>query len=374
MLRALSGSLVIAVLLVGCAAPSTPSPAQAGGTANEQQPRALKAVTVAVTSTIEAMSIAGGTTTAGGWQSANELPPAAAQDPTPTSTPPAATDAGWEILASAPGQFEGPRAIAVDSEGNLYVAYVGNRRIQKLGPDGTPLAQWGGSGSGPGQFSSPKGVAVDGQGNVYVTDDGNHSVQKFSPAGEPLGQWGSAGSGPGQYTNPVGVAVDGAGNIYVADGGRPGGGRCQACSYIPGGIQQLSAAGEPLARWESEGEGEPKAIAVDSSGNVNVAYWTGPFALRKVTPAGEPLAEWASGSWASGVAVDSVGNLYVLYADHRIQKLSPDGTPLAQWGSQGSGPGQFRDPGGVAVDGAGNLYVADTRNNRIQKLPASAQR
>jgi DNA-binding beta-propeller fold protein YncE len=81
--------------------------------------------------------------------------------------------------------------VAVDGQGNLYVADMSNHRIQKLSPAGEPLAQWGSQGRGPGQFDHPVGVAVDGQGNLYVADAWNHRVQKLSPAGEPLVQFGS---------------------------------------------------------------------------------------------------------------------------------------------------------------------------------------
>jgi hypothetical protein len=54
--------------------------------------------------------------------------------------------------------------------------------------------------------------------------------------------------------------------------------------------------------------------------------------------------------------------------NNRIQKLSSAGQPLAQWGSEAAGPGQFNGPNSVAVVSSGNVYVADTRNHRIQKL------
>ncbi|MFN8662403.1 MAG: NHL repeat-containing protein [Thermomicrobiales bacterium] len=81
----------------------------------------------------------------------------------------------------------------------------------------------------------------------------------------------------------------------------------------------------------------------------------------------------------TGVAVAADGKLYVIdMARNHIRVFDPDGNPLATWGEEGSGPGQFRfslfsalgAAGDLAVGPDGSLYVADTFNNRIQKLAA----
>jgi DNA-binding beta-propeller fold protein YncE len=70
----------------------------------------------------------------------------------------------------------------------------------------------------------------------------------------------------------------------------------------------------------------------------------------------------------SGVAVDSKDNLYVAdTGNNRIQKIEPDGN-VTVIGRSGNGLGEFNIPSGVAVDSKDNLYVADTENNRIQKI------
>ena len=172
-------------------------------------------------------------------------------------------------------------------------------------------------------------LVVDNFGALYVSQSGS-TITKLGTDGKVIATWGSKGAGPGQFDDITGIAVDGAGNLYVAD-------------RRNNRIQKLSASGgRPLAQWGSQGSGPgqfegPNDIALDAQGNVYVA--------------------------------DS-GN-------HRIQKLSPDGKFLQQWGNmgqfgnkpqEGTEPGQFKSPGGVAIDVKGNIYVADTDNNRIQKL------
>lgn len=174
----------------------------------------------------------------------------------PTATPPA-TSTPWRVIAgdrTAPGVFNEVTAVAVDSQGNMYVGDKWNSRVQKLSPDGKPLAQWGTRGSGPGQFLSIVSIALDRQGNIYVLDarlttdsrhvdgQGNNRIQKLSPEGKPVAQWGTEGKKPGQFFLPASLAVDSHGYIYVADTGN-------------NRIQKLSPEGEPVAQWGAGGEG-----------------------------------------------------------------------------------------------------------------------
>ena len=128
----------------------------------------------------------------------------------------------------------------------------------------------------------------------------------------------------------------------------------------------------------------PTGVAVGRAGNVFVVD-SGHDRIVKISPdpAHGPrvLARWGVEGTGPGqlespnlIALDTHGNLYVADSgNNRIQKLSSKGRPLAQWGGKGDGPGQFINPIGVAVDVHGNIYVADTFNDRVQKLsPAGA--
>jgi len=88
--------------------------------------------------------------------------------------------------------------VAWDKDGNIYVADgaatgAGNARVAKFDKDGHFIASWGQRGSEPGQFNSLRGIALDAQGNVYVADAGNKRIQVFDGAGAPKAQIASIG-------------------------------------------------------------------------------------------------------------------------------------------------------------------------------------
>ena len=298
-----------------------------------------------------------------------------------------------------------PNRIAVDADGNVYVADTGNHTIRKVTSAGvvTTLAGSAGNagsadGTGPNaRFGFPQGVAVDAGGNVYVADTENHTLRKVTPAGVVstlAGSPGVRGSTDGavdvaRFDTPSGVAVDATGNLYVADSGDH-----RLRKVTPAGVVS-TLAGSFVGSNDGIGTNasfqSPTGIAVDAAGNVYVAD-TGNSTLRKVTPAGvvstiaglagNPGSVDGTGpnarfTYPQGIAVDAAGNVYVADTyNSTLRKVTPAGvvsTIAGLAGNPGSTDGtgsaaRFFIPQGVAVDGAGNVYIADAINSTLRKL------
>jgi len=138
--------------------------------------------------------------------------------------------------AATVARFDGPRGIAVDRSGFVYVADTNNNAIRKIDHTGTvaTVAPRNPTTGVPVTITAPFGVAVGPNGWIYVT--ANHAVYQIKPDGECLvlaGSPGNAGnekglhSGTGakcfgtiaRFSTPKGIAVDRSGNVYVADSG-----------------------------------------------------------------------------------------------------------------------------------------------------------
>jgi uncharacterized protein (TIGR03663 family) len=297
---------------------------------------------------------------------------------------------------SASGQLDGPRGIAVDQRGNVYVADLTNNRVEVFAPDGTPLRTIGSFGGGEGQFNEPRGVAVDSQGNLYVADTWNARVQKFDPNGAFLKSWGSgADLGGGRYATmnaddaanqanplgffgPRGVAVDQQGNVYIADTGNKR-------------IVVTDGEGNYLYQWGRFGNEpgafhEPIGIAVDSQGAVYVAdTWNGRIQAfgrgedGRVNPV--PTATWRVAGWQPNtyddpyIAASPSGQIYASVPGRNLMlQTSQVGDVLLRWGGKGADTASLSLPSGVAVGPDGTVYVVDRGNNRVLRFQVPAGR
>jgi sugar lactone lactonase YvrE len=93
-------------------------------------------------------------------------------------------------VVDAQSQLRRPEGIALDRDGNVWVADYGRDRVVKLSPDGRLLLALGSRGSSGLEFVGPKGIAVDpSSGRIYVADTGNARVQRLAPDGTLEASW-----------------------------------------------------------------------------------------------------------------------------------------------------------------------------------------
>ena len=307
-------------------------------------------------------------------------------------------------------QFNYPYGLSATSTGTIYVADSYNREIRKITSAsavttlaGSATTDGGGVGSTNGtgraaRFFNPNGVTVTGT-TVYVADSNNSTIRKITSTGVVTSFAGIArrpGSADGmgsvaQFQYPNGVAADKAGNVYVADTSN------NTIRKITSAGVVTTLAGMAGVTGSADGTGSaaqfyyPYAVAVDASGNVYVTD-TYNFTVRKITPGGvvTTLAGLAGNSgsidgngsaarfsYLYGIAVDSVGNVYVPDSGYNtVRKITPAGivttlagTPGVSGSADGTGStARFNGPYGIAADSVNNVYVGDYNNQVIRKI------
>lgn len=209
------------------------------------------------------------------------------------------------------GQFNCPRDIDIDSDGNIYAVDSLNHRIEKFSSCGVFLSSWGEQGSKEGKFQEPCGIGVDKKnGYVYVADTWNHRIERFSLDGVYQFSW------KGEFYGPRDVAVDSQGDIYVTDTGN--------CF-----IKKYNQKGELLKQFGSKGSGdgqlqEPVGLTVDNEENIVVAD-----------------------TW-----------------NQRVQRFKPDGTFLDKFDVPGWYGNNIREPY-LTIDSSDKLYLTDSSQEKI---------
>ena len=332
-------------------------------------------------------------------------------------------------------RFTNPSGAAVDSSGNVYVADAVNNVIRKIDSagvvttfaganpvGGAPATAGNADGTGPAaSFSGPRGIAIDGFGNLYVADTGNHAIRMITPAGVVTTLGGTAGGvtaasgyldGTGtaaRFNSPLGVAADSAGtggaavNVYVADT------QNSAVRQIVVASKAVTVlAGPPLGgsilTGLTNGVGTaarffaPNGITSNAAGTTLYVADTLNNAIRSVVITGGPTATVdtlagattagyteATGTNArfsspTGIAIAPGGNILVTDTlNHVVRSITTGGVTSLLAGSPNSSGAtdglaltvaRFNFPSGLASNSTGT-YVVSTNSQAVRKIFAS---
>jgi uncharacterized protein (TIGR03437 family) len=263
-------------------------------------------------------------------------------------------------------QLSWPEGVAVDSAGNLYVADQNNNRIRKVSNgvittvagNGMPGSSGDNGPATSARLYGPRGVAVDSAGNLYIADTSNQRIRKVlngvitTAAGNGPDLYGNGGysgdNGPAtsaRLNQPWGVAVDFAGNLFIADYGN------NRIRKVSNGVIATAIY------WDY-----PQGVAVDAAGNLFIADNYGRISKLSngviTTVAGTGMqgfsgdngpATGAQLSGPTGVAVDAAGNVYVAdFGNNRIRVLVPFQFIAAVTNAASNLPGSI-SPGEIVV-------------------------
>jgi hypothetical protein len=279
------------------------------------------------------------------------------------------------VAGGSTGLGTTPTGIAVGSNGTIYWTSATGNGVYMMGPDAV-VWQIGGNGqrgsaNGVGTnagFWQPTGIALDGNGNLFVADTGNNKIRRMSLATNLWSDFSGTGvdgfqDGTAQvatFGSPSGLAIDSKSNLYVTSLGR--------CSCM----RVVSPAGSVSTVYTGYPDGFVW-VAVDSQSRVFFTSTTGN--LVQYTPAFELTATInGSGSFSGGIAIDSAGNIFAP-TGNVISKAAASKysvlTTVAGTGAIGqtNGPATvatFTNPTGIAVSSTGAIYVGS--GNLIRRI------
>jgi hypothetical protein len=335
-------------------------------------------------------------------------------------------DGGLAVGAS----LNEPYDVALDEQGNVYIADSANHKIRKISIDtgiietevGTGTAGFAGDGGDPGQaqLNQPRGIDFDSLGNLYIADRENCRVRRVDSGSDLIetiagnGVSGNEGDGQpaqlGQLCHPESVSVDRTtGRIYIAGGNGFSENDKKRVRVVDGeGVLRTFAGSEDAPKPQdgvhannvSFSNMDDLVIAADSNGNVFVGEQsssrlymvscetgainticgigsTGSFGgdglALETTIAPQGLAFYAADNV---VFVNDGGSVWL--GNKRIRKLDLKSGMISTVSGSGKagfkgdgGPAtsaRFKKPRGLAVDSYGNLYIADTDNNRVRVI------
>jgi len=256
--------------------------------------------------------------------------------------------------AATSAMLNGPRSIALDASGNLYIADSNNNRVRKVTPGGTITTVVGtgtagfagdGGAATSAQLNYVPGLSIDSTGVMYIADQANHRIRKVSGgtittvAGNGTAGFSGDGGSPtaAQLSSPYEAVSDGSGTVYISDFGN------NRIRKVSGGVITTVAGGGANGACTYSGTGTGASF----NSLRRMAWDAGNARLTFAEPANNCI-RYLSGSTVGEVA----------------------GTGTAAYTGD-NGPAvaaTLSGPLAVAFTSTGDLYISDANNNVVRKV------
>jgi sugar lactone lactonase YvrE len=258
-----------------------------------------------------------------------------------------------------------PRSVAVDKNGNIYVADTGNFRVVKLDSSGKELLSFGKQGAGPGEFTQPWKIVISSDGNILVLDRETTWIHVYTADG----QFKTSLAGPKtQLYSPGGIAAAPDGTIAIANTGVS-----NLILLTPDG----QSKGDPITTFAGERLDQPTDAVFDSKGGLHIyqtAQKRNSSLLLHRAAAGGPDTKWIA--LESSSTLDSArldvgpdGRIYMTDpVKKRILVYSGDGRTCNPIKMEGPEVPPFDHLTGIALDSGSSIYAVDGAANAIYRL------
>jgi DNA-binding beta-propeller fold protein YncE len=264
------------------------------------------------------------------------------------------------------GQFKYVEDFAFSKEGHLLATDASHAWIQVFDKTtGKFLVRFGGKGDDDCQLDKPEGIAVDPDGNVFIADYTTGFIKKYDASYKWHMTFSEYGSDKGQTMKSEFIDIR-DGRLFVPEAGNH---RVSVFDLSGNFLFDFGSRGNALGEMNN-----PEAAKFNSEGTLFVTDLRNDR-VQVFDPHGKPLSSWGrngtgAGEFKSpaGLAFDKEDNVYVTeIGNNRIQVFDKSGKFLTMWGRKGSKSGEFGNLHGIIVDKAnGHVYVADTANHRVQ--------
>jgi sugar lactone lactonase YvrE len=285
---------------------------------------------------------------------------------------------------AGPSQLKGPAGIAAADDGTLVVADTINQRVRRIAPSGriATIAGTGDNGfSGDGgpatraRFNDPTAVALGSDGSIYVADTGNDRVRVIRPNGTIAtfagsGEQGFAGDGgpatAAQLNAPAGLVVDPFGNVYISDTGNN-----RVRMVHDGTITTVAAA--PLEEPMGLAFARDQALLIADSGNGVVRKLSGNGSMTTVaTGLDAPVDVASSAEGGFYVAEQGANRVRRVDGNGTITRVAGTGAPRFGGDGRAATGSYVNSPHAIEIANSGReLLVADTDNDRIRYVSSS---